>query len=116
MSEENKSILLKGNEAISAGNHEGFLELCTEDTSWEFVGDRIIKGKQAVREYLNETYTEPPKFNVKELIADGDFVVAVGEIELLEGDDRWVKYDYCDVWRFRNGKMAGLRGFVIPKG
>lgn len=36
---------------------------------WEFVGDRNIGGKKAVREYLNETYMEPPKFNVKDLIA-----------------------------------------------
>jgi ketosteroid isomerase-like protein len=115
MSEKNKSILLQGNAAISAGNNEGFLELCTEDTSWEFVGDKTISGKKAVRKYLDETYTEPPKFNVRELIADGDFVVAVGEIELLEGKN-WVKYDYCDVWYFREGKMAELRGFVIPKG
>lgn len=103
-----------GNEAISKGNHEGFLALCTEDTVWEFVGDRTLKGKQAVRDYMAETYVEPPTFNVKELIADGDFVVAVGEIELMDGVGNWSKFDYCDVWRFHDGKMASLRGFVVP--
>ncbi|TCD28620.1 nuclear transport factor 2 family protein [Pedobacter psychrodurus] len=116
MSERNRSILLEGNAAITAGNHEGFLELCTEDTRWEFVGDRTIAGKQAVREYLAETYTEPPKFNVKDLITEGEYVIAVGEIELKERDGKWVKYDYCDVWRFRDGKLSDLRGFVIAKG
>jgi len=115
MSEKNKSILLQGNAAISAGNNQGFLDLCTEDTSWEFVGEKTINGKQAVSAYLNETYQEPPKFNVKELIAEGDFVIAVGEIELKQKDHTWIKYDYCDIWRFREGKMASLRGFVIPK-
>ena len=114
MEELNKSVLLMGNEAISKSDHEGFLALCTEDTIWEFVGDRTLKGKQAVRDYMAETYIEPPKFNVKELIADGDFVVAIGEIQLLESDGKWSKFDYCDVWRFRDGKMASLRGFVLP--
>jgi len=116
MSKKNKSILLQGNAAISGGNHEGFLELCTDDTRWEFVGERIITGKPALREYFAETYLEPPKFNVKDLIAEGESVIAVGEIELKGGDGKWVRYDYCDIWQFRDGKMASLRGFVIPKG
>ncbi|MGM9475745.1 nuclear transport factor 2 family protein [Pedobacter sp. GSP4] len=115
MSEKNKSILIQGNAAISAGNNEGFLALCTEDTVWEFIGDRTISGKQAVRKYLNETYIEPPKFNVKDLIAEGEFVSAIGEIELKEKDGSWLNYDYCDVWRFKDGKMASLRAFVILK-
>lgn len=115
MSERNKSILLQGNAAIAAGNQEGFLELCTEDTRWEFIGDRTITGKQAVREYLAETYIEPPKFNVKDLIAEGEFVIAVGEIELKEKDGKCVKYDYCDVWRILDGKLSDLRGFVIVR-
>jgi ketosteroid isomerase-like protein len=24
-------------------------------------------------------------------------------------------YDYCDVWRFENGKIAELKAFVIEK-
>lgn len=116
MSEKNKSILLRGNEAMILGNYEGFLELCTEDTRWEFVGEQTITGKAALRKYLAETYIEPPRFDVKDLIAEGEFVIAAGEIELKESNGKWVKFDYCDVWRFREGKMADLRGFVIAKG
>jgi len=114
MPKDNKEILLKGNAAISAGDYEGFLELCTEDTVWEFVGDRVLRGKQQVREYMASVYVEPPRFDVSELIAEGEFVVAVGEIQLLE-KGIWNSYDYCDVWRFENGLMACLRGFVVPK-
>lgn len=112
---QHKSILLKGNAAISAGDHEGFLALCTEDTLWEFVGDRTLKGKDAVRAYMAETYLEPPKFNVSELIAEGNFVTAIGEIELKDKDGHWTSYWYCDVWRFEGNQMAELRGFVIEK-
>lgn len=115
MSEKNKSTLLKGNAAIVAGDHEGFLALCTEDTVWEFVGDRTLQGKAAVRDYMAKTYIVPPRFTVQEMVADGDFVVAIGEISLQDEQEQWTTYSYCDVWRFEGGKMAGLRGFVIKK-
>jgi ketosteroid isomerase-like protein len=42
MSEKNKATLMKGNAAIAAGDHEGFLVHCTEDTKWVFVGDQTL--------------------------------------------------------------------------
>jgi len=115
MSAKNKSILLKGNEAITAGDNEGFLNLCTEDTRWEFVGDRVLNGKEEVRTYMKENYLEPPKFNVTNLIAEGDFVTAIGEISMKNKDGELINYHYCDVWKFRGDQIAELRGFVIEK-
>lgn len=115
MSKENKAILLKDNQSISEGDHEGFLALCTEDTLWEFVGEQILKGKAAVREYMAENYIVPPKFHVSKLIAENEFVTAMGEIELKEQDGNWKKYSYCDLWRFWDGKMAELKAYVIAQ-
>jgi ketosteroid isomerase-like protein len=61
-------------------------------------------------------YTEPPKFTVVNLIAEGDFVTAVGNITLKDEDGQEDHYSYCDVWRFRGGKMVGLMAFVIKSG
>ena len=108
MSEQNKATLEKANLAITQGEYEVFLTHCTEDTEWTFVGDQVLKGKEAVRQYMAKVYTEPPKFHVANLIAEGDFVTAIGDIT-LDGVD----YSYCDVWRFRDGKMAELKAFVI---
>jgi uncharacterized protein len=113
MSEKNKAILLEGNAAIAEGNNEEFLRFCAEDTEWTFVGDRTLKGKEAVRRYMTEHYVEPPKFTVEHLIAEGDFLTAVGEITLKDEDGKAIHYSYCDVWRFRGDKIAELRGFVI---
>ncbi|MFD0764543.1 nuclear transport factor 2 family protein [Mucilaginibacter lutimaris] len=108
----NKSILLKANEYIVKNDHEGFLSLCTEDLVWEFVGDQILNGKQAVREYMKSVYNESPDFDVEELIGDGDQVVAVGRITLKDESGKYVTSEYCDVWKFREGKMAALKAFV----
>ncbi|RQO65921.1 ketosteroid isomerase [Pedobacter sp. KBW06] len=108
-----KAILEKANAAITEGDYEGFLSFCTEDTTWTFVGDRILRGKQAVREYMAATYLEPPKFMVENLIAEGEFVTAIGKINMKNEEGKMTAYSYCDVWRFRDGKMAELEAFVI---
>jgi uncharacterized protein (TIGR02246 family) len=116
MPDTHKDVLRKANEAISRGDHEGFLAFCTEDTEWTFVGDRTLTGKEAVREWMAETYREPPTFNVHRMIAEGDFVTALGEITLKDEDGKTTHHSYCDVWRFHGGRMAGLQAFVIETG
>ncbi len=113
MSEKNKAILEEGNAAIAEGNNEGLLSFCAEDTEWTFVGDKTLKGKEAVRQYMAATYIEPPKFTVTNLIAEGDFVIALGDITLKDEDGKAVHHSYCDVWRFHCGKIVELRAFVI---
>ncbi len=116
MNLDNKTILEKANAAITEGNNEAFLSFCTDDLVWTFVGDRILQGKEAVRQYMATVYVEPPKFTVENLIAEGEFVTAIGKISMRDENGRKVDYDYCDVWRFRNGRMAELRAFVIETG
>lgn len=113
MNLNNKAILEKANAAITEGNNEGFLSFCTDDTVWTFVGDKILRGKEAVRQYMATAYVEPPKFMVEHLIAEGEFVTALGKISMKNQDGKMVDYAYCDVWRFHDGKMAELKAFVI---
>ena len=55
MSENNKAVLEAANAANAAGNYEGFLSFCTDDTKWTFVGDKTLNGKESVRQYMAET-------------------------------------------------------------
>ena len=109
-----KDVLRLANDAITRGDYEGFLARCTEDTVWTFVGERTLRGKAAVRDWMAATYTEPPRFDVQRLIADGDVVVAVGEITSPDEAGRAVRNGYCDVWRVRDGKLAELSAYVVP--
>ncbi len=113
MSEQNKAVLEKANACVARGDHEGFLSFCTDDTEWTFVGDRTLQGKEAVREYMKVQYGEPPVFEVEHLVAEGEYVTAVGTISLKDESGKMIRYAYCDVWRFREGKMAELKAFVI---
>ncbi len=113
MTEANKIILQKANEAVSKGDYEEFLQYCTDDTKWIFVGDQMLNGKEAVRKWMYNEYIEPPQNEVENLIAENDYLTAIGKIAVMtENGDRTI-FSYCDVWRFRDGKMAELKAFVI---
>ncbi|NMF63997.1 nuclear transport factor 2 family protein [Brasilonema octagenarum] len=113
MSENNKAILAAANAAIAQGNYEGFLSFCADDTKWTFVGDKTLNGKDAVRQWMVTEYVEPPLNIVANLIAEGDFVTALGNITLKDKDGKASDYSYCDIWRFRGDKIVELRAFVI---
>lgn len=113
MANRNKIILKQANEALSKGDYEGFLDYCTDDTKWRFVGDQILYGKEAVRKWMKQEYIEPPKNEVKQLIAEEDCLTVLGHITILNKDGSTSEYEYCDVWRFHKGKMSELMAFVI---
>jgi hypothetical protein len=50
---------------------------------------------------------------VENLIAEDEFVIAIGEISMKDESGESSTYLYCDVWRFRDCKMAGLKAFVM---
>jgi uncharacterized protein len=114
MAKDNKTILLSANAEIDRGNPEGFLAFCAEDLEWTAVGEFTLRGKQAVRQWMATAYAEPPEYTVEHLVGEGDFVTAIGEIRTRGEDGTAVRNAYCDVWRFRDGKMVALQAFVIP--
>lgn len=113
MSETHKQVLQSANAAISSGDYDAFLERCTADTQWHFIGDRTLSGKDMVRQWMTETYREPPRFNVSHLISEGEWLTALGDITLKDDEGNEVCYAYCDVWRFEGDKLAELRAFLI---
>lgn len=113
MSASHRAVLERANAASRAGDVEGFLIHCTQETVWTFVGDKVLAGKLAVREWMQVAYKTPPKFEVYRMLVDGDFLTAVGEITLQDPSGKEVRHAYSDVWRFRDGLLHQLHAFVI---
>ena len=113
MPDSNKAILEAANAAVTRGDNEDFLAHCADDIVWTTVGGDTLEGKAAVRQWMAEAYVEPPEFSVRHMVAEGDFVVALGEIMVKDDDGKLSPHAYSDVWRFREGKMVELRAFVI---
>ena len=113
MSSTNKEIVELVNASFAEGGVEGFLSHCADDVVWTMVGNKSTKGKNAIREWMASMDMEPPEFTVDNIIAEGDFVTAYGDMALKEKDGKTVPYAYCDIYRFRDGKIVELNSFVI---
>jgi len=114
MSAKHKEIVEKVNAAFAENNVEGFLSFCADEVKFTMIGNKSVKGKDAIRQWMNSMDMEPPKITAGEVIAEGDFVAARGEMTLKEdGQNVPYSYSYCDIYRFRNGKIAELNAFVI---
>jgi uncharacterized protein (TIGR02246 family) len=112
MVNRNKEIVDKVNAAFARNDVEGFLAFCADDVEWTMVGEKPVRGKDAIRQWMKAAPAEPPQFSVNQVIADGDFVAACGDMTMKE-NGQTVPYSYCDVYRFRDGKIAELRAFVV---
>jgi uncharacterized protein (TIGR02246 family) len=109
----NNAVLEKANAASAARDIEGFLSFCTDDIEWTYVGGKTLRGKEAVRDYFKASSDELADFTVTHLIAEGGVVVALGDITMKDDKGEMVRHSYCDVWRFRDGRMSELKAFVI---
>ncbi len=49
---------------------------------------QALNGKEAVRQWMVTEYVEPPLNIVANLIAEGDFVTALGDLTLKDKDGR----------------------------
>ena len=113
MSTKNKEIVEKVNASFAEGGVEGFLSHCADDVVWTMVGNKTTRGKKAIREWMASMDMEPPKFTVENIIAEGDFVTAYGGMTMKDKEGKTGSYEYCDIYRFRGGKIAELRSFVV---
>lgn len=114
MSSRNRELVEQVNAAFTRGDVEGFLSCCADDVVWTMVGEKTMRGKQAIRGWMGSAPAEPPQFTVDALIADGDFATAYGDMTMKE-DGKAVPYSYCDVYRFKGGRIAEMKSFVIKR-
>jgi uncharacterized protein len=113
MSSKNKQVIDNVNDAFANNDVEGFLSYCTDEVSWTMVGENSVKGKDAIRQWMGSMPAEPPQFTVAQVIGEGDFVTAFGDMTMKEKDGSLAPYSYCDIYRFRGDKIAELRSYVI---
>lgn len=108
----NKEVVEQINAAFEKGDTEAFLAACADDVVWTMVGEKTVKGKEAIRQWMASMPVQPPQFTVDGIAAEGDLVTAFGGMTMQE-EGSTVPYSYCDVYRFRDGKVIALTSFVI---
>jgi uncharacterized protein len=114
MSANRKETVQRINEAFAENNLEKVLSFCTDDLKWTMVGDTTVRGKDAIRKWMASMKPQPPQLSVQQTIAEGDIVIARGDMLMQEKKDGpSIPYTWCDIYRFAGDKVAELTAFVI---
>ena len=72
------------------------------------------EGKDAIRKWMASMDPQPPQFTIKQTIAEGDAVIARGDMLMQEKKDGpSIPYAFCDIYRFAGDQVVELTAFVI---
>lgn len=109
-----KDIVQRINEGFAENNLEKVLSFCTDDITWTMVGDTTVRGKEPIRQWMASMDPQPPQLRIQQIIAEGDSVVARGDMMMQERKDGpSIPYTFCDIYRFAGDKVVELTAFVI---
>ncbi|HSU29380.1 MAG TPA: nuclear transport factor 2 family protein [Chitinophagaceae bacterium] len=108
------------------GNVPAILDLLTDDIIWTCPGPteilpyaQVYKGKKGVADFFRLIYENKdfPKFEVKELIGEGDKVVALGRWDAKsKKTGNSYSGDWAMVFYFRDGKLCEHREYYDSYG
>jgi len=120
MSENNKNVVRNAYAAISKGDLDGFLNLLADDVQWYFIGSHRFAGThngkdEIVSNLLNNLAADLEgmiELEIKQLIAEGDKVVAemLGRARSKSGKD--YNNTYCIILTVRNGLIHDIREYL----
>jgi ketosteroid isomerase-like protein len=114
MSTNRKEIVQRINEGFAENNLEKVLSFCTDDITWTMVGDTTVRGKDPIRQWIASMDPQPPQLRIQQTIAEGDTVVARGDMMMQETKSGpSIPYTFCDIYRFAGDQVVELTAFVI---
>ncbi len=114
MSPTNKEIVQKVNDSFIDKTPQVFLDYCADDIQWTMAGKPPLNGKEDVLKVIDymKGYTDM-EMSTNHLIAEGDLVSCSGIMSMKGPDGRPYKGAFCDIYRFRDGRIAEMTSYVV---
>ena len=118
--ESNKQIVREAYAAISRGDVDGFMNRLADDVAWYFIGTHrfagTLQGKHAIMkqlfEPLGDALTATIALDLKQLIAEGDKVVAEMQGRSRRKDGKDYNNTYCIILTVHDGKIREMREYL----
>jgi uncharacterized protein len=111
-----KKTVLAYIDGFRTGDHEAILSLLTDDVTWEMPGFIDITGKTAFDDEIeSDAFEGHPKLTIRELVEEGDVVVAVGDVEATRKDGGTLSAVFADVFYFEGDKIRRLETYQMEK-
>lgn len=112
-----EDFLRKFNRAFVENDINFILDSVTDSISWKMMGERSIKGKEAVVEFLNQI--EAPaalNLNLQSIIIDGNAAAVDGTMKITDKEGKVRNYGFCDMYELEeseNIRIKSLRSYVV---
>ncbi|TVP81966.1 MAG: nuclear transport factor 2 family protein [Alkalicoccus sp.] len=110
-----KEVIQAFNEAFSANDISFMADNMAENVVWEVKGETIIRGKQAVLNYLNDRGGEGIfNLTVENLLSEGTAAACSG-VRHMKNNDKI--QDFCDIYRLdeQNGLIEKVISFSAER-
>jgi ketosteroid isomerase-like protein len=112
-----KSTIKQISKEFSNGNFKFCYNYLADNIVWNIVGDKIVKGKEAVIKFCNKTaryFSEvTTMFNMHNIIVDGDCVAINGTAEFINPQGKSTHISSCDVYHFKNEQLLNITSYCI---
>lgn len=100
-------------EQFARGNMEHVTPWLAEGVRWNILGSNTIVGKAPVLEASRMVQLESfPEITIRNVIADGDFVVIESTGEGRTRSGKPYNQTYCEVFRFVNGELHEITTYL----
>lgn len=85
----------------------------TDDIHFAMAGRPAIEGKTDFETFLKSMSGQSSDLELKvhQILIDGDRAAVTGELSMSDGEKR-SRYEFCDVYKLRDGKVAELIAYV----
>lgn len=115
---EKEEFIRDFNEAFSKNDLDFILNNMSDDIIWDFIGEKTIKGKGEVREFLepmNEVQTL--EMELLQIINGDQSAAANGWMKIKEPSGEIKKFGFVDFYEFEGLKMPKVKkmtSYMVP--
>ena len=102
----NATVVREMNEAMASGDMEGAARRVADNVVWHEIGSaEPVRGKAALAESMGGFSGYDIKWDVHDVVASDDHVIALGTATATHGD-RTLVYRTAEIYHVRNGQVA----------
>lgn len=114
---EKEEFIRDFNQAFSKNDLDFILNNMTEDVQWNFVGEKPMEGKEAVKEFMEPMKEmETLEMELIQIITNGQTAAASGRMKVKEPSGEIKNFGFADFYEFsglKNPKISKMTSYVV---
>ena len=101
------------NDAFIKNDMPLFLSYCHDDIKWNMIGDKTIRGKDAILQEMTGKPGEGPDSIIETVITEDNKTVGTGRFSMTNKEGAKETYRFCDIYTFRDDKIASMDSYIV---